>query len=345
MSLPLVAQKVTDSPAYLTQGYLFSLLGYQDADDVDDNIRQQLGAYVFRTPDARVNVQGGLLSVAVIKEGAVPQEYHDVLQHFFGIQPEVAKGRCVLHPAFPADWDSCSVHTPMLDYTFRRQGSLLVYDVTQRYQQPLTVVLRQNSGMGEYVEVKGSDKQQQTILLKAPSLLTDVTFRSSYADELLPAPGLEEPTFEERFRPQHMETLLTDSIRFDIDPEYLIENKYVVRGVPFLVPQEGPNIALVAYPDTLTMPLNTKAHRAWLLLTDTPVTRDAHHTKALIVASYQDGTADILPLINPDNWTPVAPGQARRLCLSLNPDKKLAAIRVRPLADDVTIGLMGVTLQ
>ena len=345
LSLPMVAQKVTDSPAYLTQGYLLSLLGYHDADDVDDNIRKQLSAYEFRTPDARINAQGGLLSVAVIKQGKVPQEYNDLLQRFFGIQPSESEGRCVLYPDFPGDWDSCSVHTPMLDYRFRRQGSYLVFDVTQRFRHPLTIVLRQHSGMGEYAEIVGTKGVRQTLRMKAPSQLPDIAFHSAYDDAAFLAPGLEEPTFEERFRPQRIEALLTDSIPFDIEPDFLIENRYVVRGVPFSVAQQGNNIAWVSFPDTLAIPLNTKAHRAWFLLSDTPVSRDPHQSKAFFVAHYQDGTADILPLINPDNWTPVAAGKGRRLCLPLNPDKKLAAIRIRPLAADVKIGLMGVTLQ
>lgn len=345
LSLPMVAQKATDSPAYLTQGYLLSLLGYKDIDDADENVRKKLTAYVFRTPDSHINVQGGLLSVAVIKDGKVPQEYDDLLQRFFGIQPAEGEGRCVLHPDLPTHWDSCSVHTPMLDYTFRRQGSLLVYDISQRYQRPLTIVLRQNHGKGEYVEVAGNSSARQTICIKAPSVLPEVTLGSAYEEVKAPAPGLEEPTFEERFRPQRIETLLTDSIPFAIDPEFLIEKEYIVRGVPFLVPLTGNNIANVAFPEVLTIPLSTKAHRAWLLLSDTPVSRDPHQSKALIIASYQDGTADILPLINPDNWKPLASGQARRLCLQLNADKKLAAIRIRSLAEDVTIGLMAVTLQ
>lgn len=345
VSLNMVAQESHAQPFYTTQGYLLSLLGYSDADDVDENIRKQLSAYEFRTPDSRINAQGGLLSVAVIKQGKVPQEYNDLLQRFFGIQPLEGEGRCVLQPDFPGDWDSCSVHTPLLDYTFRRQGSYLVFDIIQHFQHPLTIVLRQHSGMGEYVEIVGTKGMRQTLRMKAPSLLPDVAFHSAYDDAALLAPGLEEPTFEERFRPQRIEALLTDSIPFDIDPDFLIENKYVVRGVPFSVAQQGNNIAWVSYPDTLSIPLNTKAHLVWFLLSDTPVSRDPHQSKAFFVAHYQDGTADILPLINPDNWTPVAAGKGRRLSLPLNPDKKLAAIRIRPLASDVKIGLMGVTLQ
>ena len=92
VSLNMVAQESHAQLFYVTQGYLLSLLGYSDADDVDENIRKQLSAYEFRTPDSHINAQGGLLSVTVIKQGKVPQEYNDLLQRFFGIQPSFTDG-------------------------------------------------------------------------------------------------------------------------------------------------------------------------------------------------------------------------------------------------------------
>ena len=344
VSLNMVAQESHAQPFYVTQSYLLSLLGYHDADETDDNVRRQLTAYEFCTPDNRVNARGGLLSVAVIKQGRVPQEYNDLLQNFFGIQPSVNEGRCMLQPSFPDDWDSCSVHTPTLDYTFRRQGRDIVYDVIQRFERPLTIVVRQQSGVGQYVEITGNTQPQQTIRLTMPSRLPEVKI-DNFLDAFLPTPGLEEPTFEERFRPQRISAFLTDSIRFDMSPDFIIDNDYVVRGVPFQVSSQGCNIAIVSYPDTLTIPLHAKAQHLWLLLADTPVSRDPHLSKAFIIAHYEDGTADILPLINPDNWAPLPAGTARRLCLPLNPEKRLTAVSIRPLFDAISIGLMGITLQ
>ena len=344
VSLNMVAQESHAQPFYVTQSYLLSLLGYHDADEADDNVRRQLTAYEFCTPDNRVNARGGLLSVAVIKQGRVPQEYNDLLQNFFGVQPSVNEGRCMLQPSFPDDWDSCSVHTPTLDYTFRRQGRDIVYDVIQRFERPLTIVVRQQSGEGQYVEITGNTQPQQTIRLTMPSRLPEVKI-DNFLEAFLPTPGLEEPTFEERFRPQRISAFLTDSIRFDMSPDFIIDNDYVVRGVPFQVSSQGCNIAIVSYPDTLTIPLHAKAQRLWLLLADTPVSRDPHLSKAFIIAHYEDGTADILPLINPDNWAPLPAGTARRLCLPLNPEKRLTAVSIRPLFDAISIGLMGITLQ
>ena len=318
VSLIIAAQNTVAHPSYMTHNYLLSLLGIHDADEADDSLRHQLSAYVFDTPDPQINAKGGLMSVAAIQKKNV-KEYDELLHQFLGIQPAMNQGQCVLHPSFPDSWDHCSIHTPELDYTFQRQGSELVYEVTQRFSQ--------------------------TIRLKAPSRLPDVTFFSSCADSHLLPPGIEEPSFEERFKPQQLQTLLTDSIPFEMDPEYLIDKEYVVRGVPFMVSQQGNNVVYVSSTDTLSVPLHTKASRAWLLLTGEVPQRDPHQSKAFVIAHYQDGTADILPLITPDNWPVIQEGRAHRLCLRLNPDKKLLSLSIRPLAPDVRIGLMALTLQ
>ncbi len=343
LSLSVTAQNDSSTPQYMTYNHLLSLLGIYGVDEADDAVLKRLSAYEFRTPDPAVNAKGGLLSVAVIKQGGVPREYADLLSHFFGIQ--LSDGQLVIQPSFPADWDSCYVHTPDIDYNFRRNGLLLTYEVTQHSERPLTVVLRQDAGMGRYVEVKGNRDARQTLQLRRPSLLPEVTLVSGYEDSHLQAPGIVEPQFDSRFKTQKLDKLFTDNVTHNLVDDYVMEKEYVVEGVPFVLPEEGPNAAVVNYPDTLTIPLNTKADRLWLLLTGSKVSRDVHQSKALVVAHYQDGTADILPLINPDNWGNIAEGTSVRRCLPLNPDKKVISLDIRPLADDVTLALLGLTLQ
>ena len=111
----------------------------------------------------------------------------------------------------------------------------------------------------------------------------------------------------------------------------------------------------------------------------------------LIVAHYEDGSADTLRLVNPDNWCPIEQdyyiddyafrtpqprpyrvslgtgvvsrnlskalgirgksdlklpgGAAQILCMSLDSSKKLVSLELCPQSNDVTIGLMALTLQ
>ena len=103
-----------------------------------------------------------------------------LIQGLFGIQPRALFGDCVLQPGFPESWDSASVHTPYIDYSFHRYGDYLVYDITQRFAQPLKMVLRLNLGLGQTLDVSGTDKHHQQIRVKAPIKLPDVNFVEAY---------------------------------------------------------------------------------------------------------------------------------------------------------------------
>jgi len=103
-----------------------------------------------------------------------------LMEGLFGILPEPSKGRCIIRPGFPDDWDSASVHTPNIDYCYRRVGNQLSLDVTQRFRQPQRLVLRMNMGMGEYRDIVGTTERHQTFRVKAPVKWPDVTFKNTY---------------------------------------------------------------------------------------------------------------------------------------------------------------------
>ena len=103
-----------------------------------------------------------------------------LIQGLFGIQPRALFGDCILQPGFPESWDSASVHTPYIDYSFHRYGDYLVYDITQRFAQPLKMVLRLNLGLGQTLDVSGTEKPHQQIRVKAPVKLPDVNFVEAY---------------------------------------------------------------------------------------------------------------------------------------------------------------------
>ena len=186
--------------------------------------------------------------------------------------------------------------------------------------------------------------QAQNARNKVLTPLPEVTYSSSYDETGLVFPGLDEPAFEQRFKPLSLDNFCTDSVRFDIQPEFILDNEYIVRGVPFIISLQGRNTASVSYPDTLSIPLHSKADRLWLLMNGN-VCEGSHVTNALVIAHYQDGSVSLLPLIYPDNWNVLPEGEARRLCFRLNPDKKLVALEIRPLLPNIRIGLMSITMQ
>jgi hypothetical protein len=234
----------------------------------------------------------------------------------FGIRPDAFIRRCIIHPGFPESWDSASISTPYVDYRFRRQGNLLIYDVTQHFNQAQQIVLRVNLGKGEYRDIEGTTEEHQVFEVPAPLKLPEVYMYSSYEEPAPVAEGTDEPTFELKFQKVELDECYNDSLNA-ISPEVvdtffrkqIVKGEYLMMGVPFLTPVVGPNIVCASlsdhYPDKVSIPLKHRAWRAWLLLAGTTSTRESRMVNGLIVARYEDGTADTLRLVNPDNWCPV----------------------------------------
>jgi hypothetical protein len=234
----------------------------------------------------------------------------------FGIRPDAFSHRCIIHPGFPELWDSASISTPYIDYRFRRQGNLLIYDITQRFPQSQQIVLRVNLGKGEYRDILGTDDKHQVITVDAPLKLPEVYVYSSY-EETPPTPeGTDEPSFDLKFKKVDLTKSYNDSVSH-IRPEIvdtffrnqIVKDEYLVMGVPFRTPAVGPNIVCASlsdrYPDQVSIPVKGRADKVWLLLAGTTSTRESRMVNGLIVARYEDGSADTLRLVNPDNWCPV----------------------------------------
>lgn len=98
-----------------------------------------------------------------------------LLEGLFGIQSNMRQQRCVLHPGFPGEWNEAVVHTPEMDYTFRRVGSGdLYFEVTQHYSRPLLLTLRLNVGQGRFLDIQGTTERHQAFRVREPQRLPDI---------------------------------------------------------------------------------------------------------------------------------------------------------------------------
>ena len=113
----------------------------------------------------------GQLSKMDVATGEGYRDFADVtgissralIQGLYGITPHALEGECILRPGFPAAWDSASVHTPYLDYSFKRVNGKDVFDVIQNFKRPLKLVIRQNLGGGKYKDTAFSTDKVQHI--------------------------------------------------------------------------------------------------------------------------------------------------------------------------------------
>ena len=113
----------------------------------------------------------GQLSKMDVATGEGYRDFADVtgissralIQGLYGITPNALEGECIIRPGFPAAWDSASVHTPYLDYSFKRVNGKDVFDVIQNFKRPLKLVIRQNLGGGKYKDTAFSTDKVQHI--------------------------------------------------------------------------------------------------------------------------------------------------------------------------------------
>lgn len=160
-------------------------------------------------------------------------------------------------------------------------GDEAVYDITQHFRQPLKIVIRQNLGMGKYRDIAGTAEQHQVIRVKIPSKYPEIQYEDATLIRHDATAALsEEPTFDQKFRPQKMDRLwnadVADIFRNDYrsprppyttlqiplhgvgewcHPTYMpeindytfrsmiVNDEFVAAGVPFRTPAEGHNIA------------------------------------------------------------------------------------------------------
>ena len=131
-----------------------------------------------------------------------------LIQGLFGITPRALFGDCVIQPGFPEAWDSASIHTPYIDFSFRRNGGQLVYEVTQRFAQPLKILLRQNLGLGKFRDIEGTSEAHQVIRVLDVPRLPEVELYDEYeAAKSSVSQGTDEPTFERKFQKRDISKL------------------------------------------------------------------------------------------------------------------------------------------
>jgi hypothetical protein len=203
------------------------------------------------------------------------------LQGLFGIMPDALNGRCIIRPGFPSAWTEASVHTPYMEYTFKRENGKDIYEIRQNFAQPLQIVLRQNLGGGRYRDIAGTAAANQVIT--ADCITVDGGEAGDIGGEqktVSPSGyGLDAPDLSGKFRKQIIDTYfnskvddiyknqylsprppytsleipvqgigewchptLTADINDSVFRTLITNDEFVVAGVPFRTPKVGKNI-------------------------------------------------------------------------------------------------------
>ena len=139
---------------------------------------------------------------------------------------------------------------------------------------------------------------------------------------------------------------------------------HTCSGIPFLTPAEKENVACVSlwdnFPTTLTVPLDGTGQELAILYAATTNAMQTQVENVRITVEYADGSTEIAKLVYPDSiddWlVPSLQKESETFYFSrfnhatvhrirLNPAKALAHVKVEAIANEVIMGIMGVSIS
>lgn len=267
-----------------------------------------------------------------------------LIEGLYGITPDALNGRCIIRQGFPDGWDSASVHTPYIDYSFKREGGKEIYVIKQNFKRPLQIVIRQNTGNGQYKDTAFGNEQEQRIVVAAtgykepaPAQPVEKPAAKGTLFDMVDAESCEPVDMDKQFNsnvtdifnnkylsPRSPYTTLclpTQGIgdwcstkrTAEIDDSGLRsmtkDGIFTAVGVPFKTPSTGQNVAYTSlwdnYPDSITVDLTGKGSHAYLMMTGSTNPMQSRFENGMVRIVYTDGSSDTLSLENPDNWCPI----------------------------------------
>lgn len=161
---------------------MHTALAYFHAGRADDAFHLMKGVLLDEMYLGQSPANLGQVSYYDAARGEIYRDFSDnvgittktVIQGLYGITPDALNGKLYIRPGFPEAWDSASIHTPYIDFSFRREGDKEIYDIQQHLPQQLQVVIRQNIGGGRYRETAFTNDHIQHIELQRAIRSTDV---------------------------------------------------------------------------------------------------------------------------------------------------------------------------
>lgn len=161
-----------------------------------------------------------------------------LLQGLFGIVPQALDGKCVIRPGFPKEWNTTSVKTPYITYTFERKNGMDTYVIKQDFAQPLQIIIRQNIGNGCYIDHAGTTEKTQTISFATTENTVDEVAEYTpaaceYTESQL---GLDEPNPGKNLKTVNLSKAFNAKVSDIFKQEYLSPRP---EGVTLQIPKQG----------------------------------------------------------------------------------------------------------
>lgn len=97
-----------------------------------------------------------------------------IINGLFGISPDAINARCIIKPAFPEEWESASIRTPYLSYSFERKGDKDIYRIRQNFPQKLKIIVRTVVEGGDYLDSEEILAEEEPLACEDTITETDI---------------------------------------------------------------------------------------------------------------------------------------------------------------------------
>lgn len=244
-----------------------------------------------------------------------------IVQGLFGIYPNMLDNEITIIPGFPSDWKHAELHTSYIDYVYDVVDGKPVYNIKAKFASNPRIMIKEVSAVSKVSAVSEASKVSE---VSKVSMVSAPVFEASASNPstpnfctLLPENLSSKPSVSVNLAPY-----------FNAKVEDIFKNEYLSPRSPYTtleIPKQGigdwcstketadikcsePIVYTSLwdnYPNSVTIPLKGKAEGVLLELTGSTNHMQCHIDNADITITYSDGTTEVLPLRNPDNWAPI----------------------------------------
>ncbi|MCF0192630.1 MAG: DUF4450 domain-containing protein, partial [Prevotella sp.] len=222
-----------------------------------------------------------------------------IVQGLFGIYPNMLNNEITIIPGFPSDWNHAELHTSYIDYVYNVDNGEPNVTIKTKFASNPKIIIKQNKV--QPFSTKFNKKQQNS---------------TNYCT-----------TIPNDLQTKHCKEI--DLSRYyNAKVEDIFKNEYISPRSPFStleIPKQGignwcntqetadikckESVVYTAlwdnYPTSVNIPLKGKASGIMLEVVGSTNHMQCHIDNGDITITYQDGTTEVLPLRNPDNFAPI----------------------------------------
>ena len=250
-----------------------------------------------------------------------------IVQGLFGIYPNMLDNEITIVPGFPSDWKHAELHTSYIDYVYDVVDGKPNVSVTTKFASNPRIIIKTpyapSSSLATVPEASPSGNATTVPEVSPSGNAATVPGASASASStqnyctLLPSSLSSKPSRS-----------VDLSKHFNAKVEDIFQNEYLSPRSPYTtleLPKQGigdwcstketadikcsePIVYTSLwdnYPNSVTIPLKGKAEGILLELAGSTNHMQCHIDNADITITYTDGTTEVLPIRNPDNFAPI----------------------------------------